>query len=291
MVKSTRVARTCVRCPFCDTPRSMLIVRTTKSPRAACPWQAWDAAITRAIGKGKYAEIEEKHEPFEGIASFSCSPDDDAFAFPTEEEATGMLKDVLMSGKLRVAALGPYNWGVDGNYQVTPATGFWPEYMDAIFGEFQLAYPGVEMERVWYETSGETMDAIVNEECHLSEPYWVQPSFYNGVPRSQAFKMSCTTMGYESRFFTKMDDPEPSDDDGLSEGAIIAIVVSRWMGMPSPASSCACISSVVAFAFLVMIVCLVHHERRGRPMFAPLLGPSKQTIGQVSTDVDPALKL
>ena len=31
-------------------------------------------------------------------------------------------------------------------------------------------------------------------------------------------------MGYESRFFTRMEET-PSDNDGLSDGAIVAIVV------------------------------------------------------------------
>lgn len=241
--------------------------------------KAWDAAITRAIGNGKYAEIEEAFEPFEGVASFSCTPNNDAFIFPDPENATGLLKSVIQSGVLKVAALGPYNWGVDGNYQADPFTGFWPEYMDAIFIEFQSKYTGVEMERVWFETSGETMDCIDSGACHLTEPYWLQPSLYNGIPRVHAFKMSCTTMGYESRFFTRIEyppPPPPSDDnglsddgpsdDGLSDGAIAAIVV----------------SSVAAFVFLLFVIYLVYFERRGAPVFTPLITPPPKKISQKS---------
>ena len=49
------------------------------------------------------------------------------------------------------------NWNEDGNYQVDPPTGFWPDYLNYFLGQFQKAYgEDIALERVWMKSEDGT---------------------------------------------------------------------------------------------------------------------------------------
>lgn len=101
--------------------------------------EAIDAALVRAIHAGDYQRIESQYfasNGFESVAAFTCGINPDYFTFPDAASATGQLKDVLDAKELKVAALGPSNWGYQGNYEEEDPSGLWPDYMNAVFAQF-----------------------------------------------------------------------------------------------------------------------------------------------------------
>ena len=174
--------------------------------------EAVDAALVRAIAAGDYQQLESQYfasNAFDSVAAFTCGLDATYFPFPSAASASGLLLDVLTNKELRVGALGPSNWGYQGGYAdadgnaVADPEGFWPDYMNAIFDQFVLAYPGVSMSRVWNGTSNGVMDDVVAGRAHLTEPYWTVSAWYNGRARSEHLELGCTVLGTESIFFTK----------------------------------------------------------------------------------------
>jgi hypothetical protein len=94
--------------------------------------EAWDASVVRAIHEGTYSALEAQYfasNQFDSVAAFTCGIDPGKFPFPDASSATGLLAQVLSSGKLKVAALGPYDWGYQGNYSADPPTGLWADYL------------------------------------------------------------------------------------------------------------------------------------------------------------------
>jgi len=224
---------------------------TLVSPRAMFVNAAWeehiDAAIVRVLSKGLPQQFAANNPPFEMVTVFSCKGVPASFPFPAGPVTT----------PLRIGALGPSNWGSDGNYQVTPHVGYWPDYYNAIETEFRTQY-GVGFERVWFGSSVEVMGALENGTIDATEPYWTVDSFHNGRARKHAFEMSCITMGYDSTFFTKRD-PTPvalsaKGDDGLEDWVLAIVII-----LP------------ILFVIAVAVgVWLIIKERAGNPVFQPL---------------------
>ena len=84
--------------------------------------------MVHVVEKGNFIAAIEANPPFEATLPSSCLIDSSAYTYPTQDTATGLLSDVFANSTLKIGALGPYNWGVDGNYQVEPHEGFWPDY-------------------------------------------------------------------------------------------------------------------------------------------------------------------
>lgn len=103
----------------------------------------------------------------------------------------------------QVAALGPANWGVDGNYELNPPVGFWPDYVtgiaDAIAAKYGLGR--LQVNRTFYSSSSQVLDAVRTRRHHLTEPYFNLGAFYRGVPRRVGMRASCSVLGYDSTFF------------------------------------------------------------------------------------------
>ena len=144
--------------------------------------------------------------PFQAAAMFTCAVQEGTF--PNASTATGQLRKVINSGKLKVAALGPYNWGVDGNYEAEPEpTGFWPDYLEAVVDALSAGLgTKIKTKRVYRESSTETLQLLLDGKAHVSEPYFATNGFFGGLPRQDAFHMSCTTLGYDSTFFARNDE-------------------------------------------------------------------------------------
>ena len=64
----------------------------------------------------------------------------------------------------------------------------------------------IAVERVYRASSTDTLQLLLDGEAHMSEPYFATNGFFGGLPRQDAFHMSCTTLGYDSTFFTRNDE-------------------------------------------------------------------------------------
>mmetsp|Transcript_7610 Transcript_7610/g.11524 ORF Transcript_7610/g.11524 Transcript_7610/m.11524 type:complete len:376 (-) Transcript_7610:123-1250(-) len=233
---------------------------------------AWDAAIVQAISEGDYEALESKYwasNKFDSVGAFTCSISTTNFAFPSAANATGLLKKVLETKTLTVAALGPSNWGYQGNYQVANPTGLWPEYMMNIFDKFNAAYGGdINLVRKFESSSASVMNLIANDEADLTEPYWTVSAFHEGVARTQTFDYSCTVLGTESCFFTSsLADGGVSDDnedESFPRWAIALIVV----------------LSLLAIGGIIFTCVLISSEKAGKPLFYSTLNSSDKGVGK-----------
>ncbi|CAE8589363.1 unnamed protein product [Polarella glacialis] len=128
-----------------------------------------------------------------------------AVPFPAASTATGLLKDVLDSKKLRVLAFGKPgnypNWAQDGNYQAIPPTGFWPDYMNFFMARFRAEYGSdIVLERVW-QTGNAGTEMVLNGTVHMTEPYYIYEGLYMDRPKKWSHEFSCVVMGYQQNFF------------------------------------------------------------------------------------------
>ncbi|CAE8623164.1 unnamed protein product [Polarella glacialis] len=168
---------------------------------------AVDAAVVRTHNGGDLVRVAEANHPFEVTEVHTCRSLEPAkVPFPDASTATGLLKDILDKKRLRVLAYGtPANkpdWKQDGNYEVDPPVGFWPEYMVAFMAEFHAAYGNdIQLERVWMTAGG--TDMVLNGSIHMTEPYYIYESLHDGSLKKWSHKFSCIVMGYEQQFFSK----------------------------------------------------------------------------------------
>eukprot|EP00211_Chloroparvula_japonica_P007355 CAMPEP_0119126680 /NCGR_PEP_ID=MMETSP1310-20130426/5511_1 /TAXON_ID=464262 /ORGANISM="Genus nov. species nov., Strain RCC2339" /LENGTH=323 /DNA_ID=CAMNT_0007116851 /DNA_START=141 /DNA_END=1109 /DNA_ORIENTATION=- len=168
---------------------------------------AFDAALVR-VQRSKYQDIVVANAPFRSVASFTCSPSPEFFPFPSESSATGILARVLRDRVIRVAAIGPSDFGIDGDYTVDPPVGFWPDYLEAILDEFQVAYGNdITLSRTFWpvDQTDDLLAAVADGDLDMTEPYFVVGGFFEGRTRQESLHMSCTSMGYDSTFFTSRD--------------------------------------------------------------------------------------
>jgi len=169
--------------------------------------QAVDAAVVRTHNAGELLTAQERSPPFEGVEVHTCRVDDLAkIPFPAAAGATGLLKNVLDTKKLRILSYGTPddlpNWHQDGNYQVTPHTGFWPEYMNFFMKHFRDAYGNdIELERVWMKTGG--TDLVLDGSIHMTEPYYIYENLHLDRPKKWNHEFSCIVVGYEQQFFAE----------------------------------------------------------------------------------------
>ncbi len=222
--------------------------------------QALDAAIVRTIHNGTYESLESKYfisDGFKSVAAFSCGIEPTNFDFPPAGSATGALADVLSNGELRMGGF-ESDWGYQGNYRVDPMTGYWVEYMNAIFAHFKAAYPSVSLVHVWNTTSNNVMQDVLEGRADATLPYFHLNGWYGGnsQARTEVFEPSCTVEGAEDVFFTL--GAAAAARDTLSAGEIAAIAV------------CAGVAALAA----VLLLLMVHRERQGTPMFKPLVPPA-----------------
>lgn len=231
-----------------DRSRFITFSSTLVSPRAMfllpAVEEAIDAAIVRVISKGLPQSFAAAHPPFEMVNVLSCKGTPASFPFPNQ----------TFTSPVKIGALGPYDWGEDGIYTVTPYVGYWPDYYNAIESEFSGQY-GVGFQRVWYTTSTSLMNALAAGDIDATEPYWTVDSFHNGRGRKHLFEMSCLTMGYDSTFFTRREKTESATGGDDLEGWVLALIIV----MP--------ILFLAAVAFGVWLIC---RERSGNPAFQPL---------------------
>jgi len=169
--------------------------------------EAVDAAVVRTHNAAEVLQAQERNPPFQAVEVHTCRSDDPSkVPFPDNASATGLLQDVLQTRRLRILAYGSADdkpdWHQDGNYQVDPPTGFWPDYMESWMAHFKAAYGNdIVLERVWM-TSGGT-DLVLNGTIHMTEPYYIYENLWDDRPKKQNHEFSCVVMGYEQQFFAQ----------------------------------------------------------------------------------------
>jgi len=216
--------------------------------------EALDAATIRAIHQGEYERLETQYfasNQFDSVAAFTCGINPDNFPFPAAADATGLLSRVLNTSTLLVGALGPSDWGYQGNYLEADPPGFWPEYMNAILARFTQAYPGVSIARVFNGTSDGVMDDLKEGRTDVTEIYWTVSGYYQGRARSENFDLGCTVLGTESIFFTNSGSANASALPSWAIGVIAA-------------------AAVLVALLLCFVYVMMQAERQGKPIFRRL---------------------
>jgi hypothetical protein len=169
--------------------------------------EAVDAAVVRSHNAGELLKAQVQNPPFQAVEVHTCRIDDPTkIPFPAASNATGLLKDVLQTKRLRILAYGDANdlpnWHQDGNYQVQPHTGFWPDYMNMFMKHFQKAYGSdIILERVWMKAGGTEM--VLNGTIHMTEPYYIYENLYAERLKKWSHEFGCIVLGYEQQFFAK----------------------------------------------------------------------------------------
>jgi len=169
--------------------------------------EAVDAAVVRTHNAAEILKATQANPPFEAVEVHTCrSSDVDKVPFPSASNATGLLKDVLDNRRLKVLSYGSPdslpNWQQDGNYQVKPHTGFWPDYLDMWMAHFKAAYGNdIILERVWMTSGGTQM--VLNGTIHMTEPYYIYENLWKDRVKKWSHEFSCVVMGYEQQFFAQ----------------------------------------------------------------------------------------
>eukprot|EP00040_Diaphanoeca_grandis_P038608 m.256881 g.256881 ORF g.256881 m.256881 type:complete len:401 (-) comp34787_c0_seq1:314-1516(-) len=169
---------------------------------------------------------------------------------------------------ITIGGIGPFNWGNLGNYQASPWTGLFPDYMVLLASNLQTTL-NITLEWKWYNTSQQTMEGLDAGDIDCTDMYWTQPALFThggvSVSRLEHFDWSCAVLGTDNVFFTAVPAPPPpppqleattitSGSDGYSAATIGGIAAA---------------GAVVVGIALVVIVVMVRREKAGYPLFAP----------------------
>lgn len=246
-------------------PRAMAMADTDATRDLTA---ALDAALVRVQLQGTDYTLAAANPPFRFVAVKTCKADAlsalSYFPFPLAANATGVLAQALARRQLRIAALGPYNWGAnDGDYTVSPPKGFWPDYLSAVETQLKAAYGSdFNVTRVYRMSSVATMQLLLDGQADATEPYWTVDSFFGGRARKANFRFSCTSLGADSTFFAAR--PSPTSSNGAGAPAAPAETDSK------AATTVAVVASVVGVVALAFVLAMVSKERSGSPLFTPL---------------------
>jgi len=209
--------------------------------------QALDAAIVRMIETGVIEEIATKNEPYDALVVHSCKAHSSHFDWPSV--------DLLNRKEIKIASLGPYDWGgTDGDYTTEPYVGFWPDYYRALESQFETEY-GILFTRVWYKTSAEVLQSVVDGTTDATEPYMMVGSAYDGLSRKSVFDLSCITSATQDKYITLA----PEEVVVIKETISIFIYVTIG------------IISSIAVGISILLIIMYFREKRGTPLFMPIL--------------------
>jgi hypothetical protein len=236
-----------------------------------CLKQALDAAVIRVIDAGIPMQLAQKaaNRPMNPIQINTCPADSSVFPFPDLTSGSCSSERWVATGYIQLGSLGPgKNWGYQGNYEVHPYTGYWPDLTAAIESKLRAQYTWFNgFNRSWSQTSNILLESLENGITDASDAYFIVNGAYKGRNRQNTFEFSCAVIGQDSTFFT-LRAPSGSSSSELSSGVIAGIVI----------------GSIAFVALAIFSVHLVVKERSGDPVFAPLMREDpNETIGDINT--------
>ena len=233
-----------------------------------------DAALVRVIESGGVEECARNNPPYEALVVHSCQADSAKFDWPALSE----IDPHNNRTSIKIAALGPYQWGgADGDYTVQPYVGFWPDYYRLIEQQINQTY-GFGLERVWYATSKQVMDSVLNGVTDTTEPYMMVGGAYDtNLTRKSTFEFSCITSATQDKYFTKRYVDEKSADSDDKDKVIALSVVAVCIGL-------------FLIGFIVLTTVMYCRERRGDPMFKAMLLPRADEKKISMSNIAPASK-
>ena len=240
-----------------------------------------DASLVRVIESGGVEHAAASNPPYAPLVVHSCMPNASHFEWPSLDEL-GFDASLSSSGgvdattTIFVAALGPYDWGLpDGDYTGSPPyIGFWPDYFGLIDAEVRKQY-GFGLTRVWFPTSDAVLAALLDGSANTTEPYMTVGAAYEGLSRKTAFATSCLTSAVQDQYFTRRVTGAGATGSTGSNGFRAQQFLPLLPARTNSSSSAWIAGVVVSVALLVLslsfIAVLFYRERRGEPLFKPLL--------------------
>jgi hypothetical protein len=165
--------------------------------------RAVDAAIVTMQSTGKDEQVRLANMPFEFMAVHTCRTDTPSlFEVPNSNAATGLLGQTLTNKILKVGALGPYNWGGnDGNYNLNPPAGFYPDWLTEFCKTFNaLAGPDgnrydasgtITCERTYKGGSASVFADLFEGNTYVTEPYYTVDAWYTGTGQTCQTEDDC----------------------------------------------------------------------------------------------------
>ncbi|CAF3373263.1 unnamed protein product [Rotaria socialis] len=231
-------------------------------------FDALNAAIADIQREDKDETLLSKNNKTNQIRVFTCLQDTQ-LPVPNRNDTTGFLRKILFeTKKLLIGGLGPMDMGGhDGDYNVNPPTGFFPELLDAIVKKLgQLKGPdgfvygeGITVNRIYHKNMTSLFRALLNGEIHATDVYILINAQYNGTgevcsndtecrarevctdgfcthpvrPRSLHFRTTCTTTSRDTKFITKKDSSFLRNDTKTNESSTDTshqTPKTRWIG-------------------------------------------------------------
>lgn len=240
-----------------------------------------NAAVSQALSAGvpqKIIQSSYAGKPLTEIHTCSTSQTPTpAEAWPSKAELIAANETWWVNGKINIGT--PYTsfeWFY--NYKVTPTTGFYSDYYDAvnqiIINKYSADKPGfLGMQRV-IDPSRTTSAAILTKlatgdgTLDATDMFFFYNALFTGIVsttsytdagRNVMFQPTCAFFGGDGTFFTQV--ALNTDAPVLSTGAVAGIVV----------------GSVALVAISIFMCVMIQRERSGKPMFMRLIDQDHQT--------------
>ncbi|PFH33280.1 hypothetical protein BESB_084790 [Besnoitia besnoiti] len=145
---------------------------------------------------------------------------------PTSLHESDLLLDVLETGTLRVAGLGPrspdprkgsaflsevdplqadrgFNWGQEGDYSVSPPVGYFPTYLQAIATKIGNHYKRrVVPEYLFFVRGEDAMKSVAQGTAHMTDIYFIQAYQQGSTSHLPEFYRTCPVSGSPNNLLT-----------------------------------------------------------------------------------------
>ncbi|CBZ52821.1 conserved hypothetical protein [Neospora caninum Liverpool] len=142
-----------------------------------------------------------------------------------------LLFDVLKSGVLKVAGLGPrgpdlrtnpdfeglvadpelaasqaehgFNWGQEGNYSVDPPVGYFPTYLRAIVEKVSMRYrKPVRSQYIFFSNGGDAMKSVARGVAHMTDIYFILAFQQGSMSHLDEFYHTCPVSASPNNLLT-----------------------------------------------------------------------------------------
>eukprot|EP01068_Selenidium_serpulae_P012298 Selendium_serpulae@DN5795_c0_g1_i2.p1 len=119
------------------------------------------------------------------------------------------LKAVLDSKTLNIKGM-EANWGSDGDYTVTPPTGFWPEYLNLVVSELNRVYDTTITVNYTWEDVGSDVEGSIPLGVDTSDIYYLINALVRGtndnITRATYYDIGCPAAVVDNQAITRQSD-------------------------------------------------------------------------------------